>query len=499
VAKVKPEDVTKVATKYLRQSNRTVGLFIPTTAVARTPVPETPDIEVLVKNYKGGKSLSEGEVFDPTPENIEKRVLRTTLPSGVKVAILNKKTRGDAVIGSMVLHFGNEKSLTGQTTAAAFVGSLMMRGTKKHDHQQIQDILDKLQSSLTASSSAGVLTFSWQSKRAQLPAVLNLLHEVLREPSFPEKEFDILKRGQKQQLEKMLTDPQSLASRTLTRKLNPYPKEHILYTPTIAEGLERLERVTIADVAGVYQEQIGGVSGEIVLVGDLDADAALKQMQGMLAEWNAKVPYQRISRVANDKVPGGKENLEIPDKEGAVFIAGYTFPYKDTAADYSALEVGNYILGGGFTSRLWIRLREKGGLSYGAGSVVRVSSEDPYTTFLAYAICNPNAIDKVNQGAVEEIARLAKEGVASPELEEAKKGLLEKMKVQRSSDGRIAAMLREALYLNRTMQWEADLEKKIAALSVGDVNQALSAHLTPNRLVIIRAGDFSKNAGADKQ
>ena len=98
VAKVTPEDVTRVATKYLRQSNRTVGLFIPTTAVARTPIPESPDVETLVKNYKGGKSLSEGEAFDPTPENIEKRVQRTTLPSGVKVAILNKKTprrRGD--------------------------------------------------------------------------------------------------------------------------------------------------------------------------------------------------------------------------------------------------------------------------------------------------------------------------------------------------------------------------------------------------------------------
>ena len=119
--------------------------------------------------------------------------------------------------------------------------------------------------------------------------------------------------------------------------------------------------------------------------------------------------------------------------------------------------------------------------------------------FLAYAICNPKNIDKVNDGAVEEITRLAKDGVASPELEEAKKGFLEQMKVQRSSDGRIAGMLREALYLNRTMQWEADLEKKIAALSVADVNQALSAHLTPDRLVIIRAGDFSKNANGAKQ
>jgi zinc protease len=54
-------------------------------------------------------------------------------------------------------------------------------------------------------------------------------------------------------------------------------------------------------------------------------------------------------------------------------------------------------------------------------------------------------------------------------------------------------MLREGLYLGRTMKYYADIEKKIAELSVADVNQAVSAHLTPDRLVVIRAGDFKKN------
>ena len=122
-----------------------------------------------------------------------------------------------------------------------------------------------------------MLTFSWQSKREQLPAVLDLLREVLRDPAFPENEFGILKRSQKQQLEEALADPQALAFRALTRRLNPYPKDHILYTPTIQEGLERLEKVTVADVVRLYNDQVGGVSGEIVLVGDFDADKTVKQ------------------------------------------------------------------------------------------------------------------------------------------------------------------------------------------------------------------------------
>lgn len=495
VAKVTPDDVNKVAAKYLRRSNCTVGMFIPTTEVARTPVPPTPDIAAMVKDYKGGKSLSQGEVFDPTPENIEKRTQRLTLPSGVKVALLNKKTRGDAVIGSLVLRFGNEQSLLGQTTAANFIGSLMMRGTKKHTRQEIQDILDKLSSSLNGSSSAGALTFGWQSKREQLPAVLDLLREVLREPIFPEKEFEVLKSNQKQQLEKALTDPQALASRTLTRKLNPYPKDHILYTPTIEEGLERLAKVTVGDVIRVYQEQLGGTTGELVLVGDFDTDKTVKQLAGLFTDWTTPVAYKRIARTADTKVKGSRDTLIIPDKEGATYVAGFTFPYMDSAPDYGALEVGNYILGGSFTSRLWMRLREKEGLCYGTGSRVNADSEDPYTRFLTFAICNPVNIEKVDKGAVEEIARLVKDGVTDAELESAKKGYLEEMKVQRAKDSSIGAMLREGLYLNRTMKYYIDLEKKIAALSVAEVNRALSAHITPGRLVIIRAGDFKKEAG----
>jgi zinc protease len=493
IAKVTPADVNKVAAKYLRQSNRTVGLFIPTTEVARTPVPPAPDVEALVKDYKGGKGLAQGEAFDPTPENIEKRVKRSTLPGGIKLALLDKKTRGEAVVGTMVLHFGNEKSLLGNTTAAGFVGELLMRGTKKHDRQEIQDILDKLSSTLTASSGAGTLTLSWQSKREQLPAVLDLVREILREPAFPEKEFDVLKRNRKQELEKELTDEKALAVRKLTRTLNPYPKDHILYTPTIPEAIERLEKVNVADVARIYNDQIGGTAGEIVLVGDFDVVKTVQQLGSLVADWKAGVPYQRITRKANDKIPAAKETIDVPDKEGAIYIAGMTFPYEDTAPDYAALETGNYILGGSFTGRLWMRLREKEGLCYGTGSRLSVDSQDPYTSFLTFAICNPANIDKVDKGAVEEIAKIVKNGVSAGELKNAQKGLLEELKVQRSKDSSIVSALREGLYLGRTMKFQADLEKKIAALDVAEVNQALAAHLPPDRLVIIRAGDFKKN------
>ena len=93
LAKVTADDVTRVARRYLQRSNRTVGMYIPTMEPQRAAVPERPDIDELVKDYKGGKGVAHGEPFNPTPETIEQRTKRGQLPSGVKTALLPKKTR----------------------------------------------------------------------------------------------------------------------------------------------------------------------------------------------------------------------------------------------------------------------------------------------------------------------------------------------------------------------------------------------------------------------
>src|SRR5262249_13950104 len=141
-----------------------------------------------------------------------------------KVALLPKRTRGGAEGGQLSLRFGHEKSLTGYTTPATFLGSLLMHSPNKDNREPNQDTLNELEAKPNASSSTGQLTFTWQAKRATLPGVLDLLGEILRQPTFPDKEFDILKNQSKQSLEKGLTDPQALARRAIIRKLAPYPK-----------------------------------------------------------------------------------------------------------------------------------------------------------------------------------------------------------------------------------------------------------------------------------
>ena len=148
IAKVTPEDVLRVAKTYLKPSNRTLGEFIPTANPDRAEIPATPDPVALFKGYKGGEAVQQGEVFDPTPKNIEARVIRATLPNGMKLVMFPRKTRGGTVSVAMTVRFGDEKTLFGKATASSAASALLMRGTKTKTRQQIQDETDRLKAQI---------------------------------------------------------------------------------------------------------------------------------------------------------------------------------------------------------------------------------------------------------------------------------------------------------------------------------------------------------------
>jgi zinc protease len=507
VEKVTPEDVARVASRYLQRPNRTVGLYIPAEQAQRAAIPATPAVAELVRAYKGRQALTAGEVFDPTPTNLEERVQRSQLPEGVKVALLPKKTRGEAVVAQLTLRYGNEQSLKGLTSAAEFLGPLLARGTAKHNRQQLRDELDKLGARLSADgsptgltfpASLGEVTFRIEAKRPNLPAVLRLLGEILREPTFPADEFDILKREYKESLEKGSTEPTELALQALRRQLNLYPKEDVRYVPTLEEALARLQAVTLEQVRQLYQDQVGAQAGELVIVGDFDPAATTPLVEGFLNGWKGSVPYRHIARVSQAGVVGKREAILTPDKANAVYFAGQGLALTDADPDYPALAVANYLFGGGpLSSRLANRVRQKEGLSYAVMSMVTASAKDNAARFLMMAICNPANIDKVDKAIREELDKLLSSGITADELAGAQKAYLEQLKVQRAEDNRLSGLLASRSFQDRTFTYDTELEAKILALTPQTVLDAVRRHVTPKNMAIIRAGDFPKQAGTE--
>jgi zinc protease len=511
VAAVTADDVNRVAKRYFQRQNRTVGLYIPTQEAQRLDIPAAPAVESIVKEYKGGNVGAAGEAFDPSPANLDQRLKVVDL-GGIKAGLLAKKNRGETVSLVLTLHYGNEESLNGLTTAAGMLPGLMMAGTKKHDRQALREELDSLGVRISpglggfggrggprggrgggGGGGLGQLTFSVEAKRDTLPAALKLLGEILREPAFPAAEFETTKRAMKAGLANSSTDPSALASNKLARALSAYSKDDVRYVPTVEENQARADAVTIDEIKKIYETQLGATHAELAVVGDFDADTTLAAIKEMLKGWESKVPYRRVERKAPSTVQGAKENILTPDKANAVFLAGLSFPLTEADPDYAALRLGNFILGGGtLSSRLGDRIRQKEGLSYGVTSAFSAGTRDPVASLTVNAITNPVNIDKVDNAVAEELERFLADGPSLAELADAKRAYLEAQKVGRTGDAAIAGQIVTNLNLGRTFAHQTELEKRIEALTPDDVKAAFKKYIDPKKLVIIRAGDFKK-------
>ena len=168
VKSVTETDVARVAKAYLKDSNRTVGVFIPTAAPDRSEMPAGPDAATLLKDYKGGAPVSEGEVFVPTAANVEGRVARSKLADGARLALIPKKTRGGSVQAQVQLEFGDEKALFGKAAVAQLTAGMLMRGSKNKTRQQIQDESDRLKARIDVSWRAGSVTRSDRDHRGRI-------------------------------------------------------------------------------------------------------------------------------------------------------------------------------------------------------------------------------------------------------------------------------------------------------------------------------------------
>jgi zinc protease len=167
-------------------------------------------------------------------------------------------------------------------------------------------------------------------------------------------------------------------------------------------------------------------------------------------------------------------------------------PVNDMSPDYPALLVANFILGESSSSRLLSRLRQKDGLSYGAGGYFEPSQYEANSALGLYAIFAPENLARVRAGFAEELARANKDGFTDAEVADAKKGVLEQRRLTRTSDSALAGGLANQAHLGRTFARSAEVDAAIATLTTAQVNDVLRKYLKPEEFAYSYAGDFGK-------
>jgi zinc protease len=489
---VTPEDIARVAKQYLKASNRTVGRFVPTAQPDRSEIPATPDIAAMLKDYKGSATIESGEAFDASPANIDSRTVRATLPNGMKLALLPKKTRGATVTAVVTLHYGDEKTLMSKDITAQLTAAMLMRGTSKHTRQQLQDELDQKKIQMGASGAALTgATLSINTVRAGFADALRLAAEVLREPTFPESELEPLRQSTIGRIEANRSEPQALVVNSLNRHLSPYPAGDPRAIQTFDESIADLNKLKLDELKKFHTDFYGANNAELSVVGDFDAAEVQKLATELFGNWKAATPYTRISR-SWKRLEVVNRSIETPDKANATLEAGTTLEMSEADPDYPALLFANTMIGGGSRSRLWLRIREKDGLSYAVQSVFIASPVDKFGQFLSIAICNPQNINKVEGALKDEMTKIVTNGFPADEVDTAKKAFLQERQVGRSDDRNLARQLQRNAQYGWTMARDAELENKISALSPADINGAVKRRIDPSALSIFKGGDFKK-------
>ena len=430
-------DLQRVGLNYFKESNRTLGQFIPTPTPDRSKLPEAVDVAKLVADYKGRTGASEGEVFDISPSNIEKRTQRLALSNGMKLIFTPKKTRGETVSGYFTLRFGDETSLFNQATSSSLTASLLMRGAGNLQRAEISAKLDELKTQIEVGGGGQTVTVRFDTLRKNLPEVLNLIRDILRKPIFAAKEFDLLVQESMASLESQRSEPNAMGSQAMALALDVYKKGDIRAARSLDES--------IAALKAAKNEQI-------------------KQ-------------FHKTYYGAN-----------------AFFLAGLPLALQDTHPEFVPLQLANRVLGGGVKSRLLDRLRQKDGISYGAGSQLSASSFEPSGMWVLYAIYAPQNLGKLKAGVQEELANFVKVGITAEELADAKKGWQEERKISRAQDRALAAGHVAQTSANRTLAFTEKIDAQIDATTLDEVNAAIRKNLDPAKFLNIYAGDFANAA-----
>ncbi|WP_424004300.1 M16 family metallopeptidase [Maribacter sp. IgM3_T14_3] len=487
------DQVNSAMKKYLIPTNRTTGRFYPTKNPERVSLPHNTDISALVKDYKGKEAMSTGDAFDVAYDAIQNSINGGTLSNGVNYAFIEKNNRGNTVTLSFSGRNGDVKSLMNKGMIPRFTANMLNKGTTTKSRQQIEDELSKLKSSIYFRGSNGNIYANISSTEKDLMPTLILMEDLLMNPKFDAAELEKLKTEELAYLESNKTEPQFLASQKLAQINNTYPAGHPLYAMSIEEQEAAIKKLTVDDLKSFYTDYYGLGYSILVGIGNVPSEEVKTFMEEKFGNFKSKNPY---SYIANPYKPVKEtnESLITPDKQNAMTLGGFSINISDSHEDYAALEIASSILGGGFlNSRIADRLRQKDGVSYGAGAGFQGdgNKDDQNSQMYLYAIYAPENFDKVQLGFKEEIARFIKDGITEEELTNAINGWIQSKNVSRAKDNELSSLINNNIFYNRTLDFQKSIEDNVSKLTVSKVNAAIKKYIGPyEKWSVVNAGDF---------
>lgn len=487
--RVTPADVKRVANQYLT-ANR-VRLDVTPGAQAKRP----PEVEVDRKAQtdvvadsapvKDDFDRSKMPTVGPNPKFTPPPIVRRKLSSGLEVLIAERHT---LPILSLQLVFKGGQNLEpeGKEGLAGLTAGLLTEGTATLDSLGLAGALSEIGADIGAnsdreSSSLGLTTLTKHADRG-----LELFADVLTHPAFPEKELERLRKQKLAALARRADNAQAVAGvvfpKTLYGGTHPYGR---------IDSIKSVEGIQRSDVEALYKSIYIPNNAALIVVGDITPDAAVAKLETALKDWKPGT----APTIATATAPATPKPalIFLVDKPGAaqsVLYAGHVGAARSTP-DYFAINLMNAILGGQFSSRINLNLREEKGYTYGAQTMF-LYRQGPGPFLAATSV--QTAVTK------EALAELVREihdirGSRPPtdsELTFAKDRLIRGFPSRFETTRGLAGQLEDLVVFKLPDDYFTTYQSKIEAITKADVERAAQRYLDPDHLLIVVVGDRAK-------
>ncbi len=515
--KVTPQDVQRVVKTYMIEDSSTTGHFIPLpsgeTSVENNSVPSSWVDQKPVQYFRHGQSLTDngmgpftrdesgGNEIQQTVSSPESLPIKSSRPaSSYADAIVRKSIRGidlismrTSVMDVVTLHgslFAGDFFSPGDSLALAdMTGHMIDKGTTKQDKFALADKLESVGASLSFSVGVHNLGISGKCLKKDLPLVIDLLAEQLRQPAFDLEELEKLKKQRIGGLKRSLESTDTLSSRSLSRLA--FPPEHPNYMPPLEDFINDIEKVTVDDLKAFYSRHYGPKSMILVAVGDLDPKTLHRAMKSAFAGWNGGVDLP-ITPKALAPTPGPETIVYMKDKPSVSVLIGMPSALKRTDPDYLPLMLGTYIFGGNFSARLMRIVRDEEGLTYHVRAGMRgdVYSDGLWRIYASFA---PQLLDNGLLSVRRELNKWHREGVTADELRAKKDTIIGSYKVRLATTGGLAGQILSFVQRGYPVTYLDQYSLDVEAVTLKSVNANIKKYLDPDKMITVMAGSVPQD------
>jgi zinc protease len=466
-----PADITAAARRWLSGNAVTIEV---------QPFPET------LSASGEGADRSAPPVTREFPAAPFPKLARATLGNGMQLIVATRNAV-PVVDFSLQLNAGFAADQLGKPGVANLAMSMLDEGTDDMDALKISGELARLGAELDADSNLDSSFVNLSALKANLDASLNIYADVILNPSFPQAELERLRKLQLSAISQEKNTPMSMALRVLPRLL--FGEGHAYSLPMTGSGTEEsVASMTREDLVAFHDTWFKPNNATMIVTGDISLSEIKPRLEALFSSWQAgRIPEKSLPTVA---LPTGPRVFLVdhPGAEQSVIIAGQVMGPKRSSGEI-ALEVMNDVLGGNFTSRINMNLREDKAWSYGASStIVDTQAQRP---FIAYA---PVQTDKTAPSMVEMAREIQAMVVGRPpsdtEVETAKKRATLTLPGRWETASAVADDIAELVRFDLPDDYWDEYPARVAALDSDDVRAAARDSLAPNQLTWVVVGDL---------